>query len=236
MPKSELILGSVHHVVFSPNGKHIVAGYSTMSRICMWNVETGATVGMIPASNLHSYVNSIAFSNDGKRVILGSEDGRVRVWDSELRQSIAEALHDDTKNVCRVAISRDGSRVASVSSVGFVVLVRIWDAQTGVQIGKLQHSYNCSLIRVSFSPNGRRLVSGHADGILLLWDLETFKLIGDPVKAHTDDVSCVVFSFDGLELSLGRWIRQSGCGTLYRSSRLVIHSKKPILFDVLQRV
>ncbi len=86
MLQREMMVGSVHSVAFSPNGKHIVAGLSNIleNEVCMWNVETGAVIGIIPTTNLHSCVHTIAFSNDGKRVILGSEDGRVRVWDSQL--------------------------------------------------------------------------------------------------------------------------------------------------------
>ncbi len=203
--KGELMAGSVKCIAFRPNGKQIVAGSSNMSNneVCMWNVETGTIVGMIPSSDLHSCVGSASFSNDGKRVILGSEDGRVRVWDSELCQSNVEALHDPSKNVWSVLISRDGLRVASISREVCQGPVRIWDAQTGAHIGKLHQSFDSLSFCASFSPDGRRVVSGDQNGVLRLWDLETFTVIGDPVKGHTDAVTCVAFSLDGLRIVSG---------------------------------
>jgi len=35
-------------------------------------------------------VYSVAFSHDGKRVVSGSEDGTVRVWDAETGEAIGE--------------------------------------------------------------------------------------------------------------------------------------------------
>ncbi len=167
----------------------------------MWNVETGVIVGTIPSANLHSRVNSVAFSSDGKRVILGSDDGRIRVWDSQLYQSFSEALFDPSEHVQMVAISLDGLRVASLPGEGSMGPVGMWDAETGILTGKLQHSYHASCI--CFSPDGRRLVSGHTSGALRLWDLETFTLIGDTMRGHTGAATCVAFSFDGFRIVSG---------------------------------
>ncbi len=205
MLKREMMVGSVHSIAFGPNGKQIVAGSSNKSHyeVCVWNVETGGIVGIILTSNLHNCVRSAVFSDDGKRIILGSEDGRVRVWESRLCQSIVQALHDPSKNVWRVAISRDGWRVGFASKEGFWGTLRIWDAQTSVQIGKLQDSFNNLSSCVSFSPDRRRVVSGYHDGFMRLWDRESSTITANPVIAHANPVTCVAFSFDSLRIISG---------------------------------
>lgn len=45
----------------------------------LWDAETGQPVGD-PLSGRNSYVASVAFSPDGKRIVSGSIDGTIRVW------------------------------------------------------------------------------------------------------------------------------------------------------------
>ena len=72
-------------------------------------------------------VNSIAISNDGKRIISGSYDKTVRIWDAETGKQIHQ-LNGHDGDVMSVAISNDCKRIISGSDDK---TVRIWDAETG---------------------------------------------------------------------------------------------------------
>jgi WD40 repeat protein len=57
-----------------------------------------------------------------------------------------------------------------------------------------------SVYGVAFNPDGKTLASGHADGSILLWDLSTHKILGQPLIGHSSRVTAIVFSSDGQTL------------------------------------
>jgi len=57
---------------------------------------------------------SVAFSRDGKRIVSGSEDNTIKVWDAESAQ-LALTLRGHSHSVSCVALSCDGKRMVSGS-------------------------------------------------------------------------------------------------------------------------
>ena len=74
-----------------------------------------------------SIVNSVAFSPEGRRVVSGSIDKTVRIWNTATGEVKAE-LKGHTNDVNSVAFAQDGSQVVSGSDDN---TVRIWNAATG---------------------------------------------------------------------------------------------------------
>ncbi len=141
-------------------------------------------------------VVDVEFTPDGTRLVSGSRDGRIVVWDvargEELR---AIEGHDDM--VEALAVSPDGALVASGSRDH---TVRVWDLETGAELVRLE-GHSDILGSVAFSPDGSRLVSGAFDDEVLLWDLETqraTRLAGEQV-----DVLSVDWSPDGDRIASG---------------------------------
>jgi WD40 repeat protein len=65
-----------------------------------------------------SCVNSCDYSPDGERIVSGSRDGTVRIWDTATGMEIAVLRgHDGEVNHC--TYSRDGSRLLSADNKGF---------------------------------------------------------------------------------------------------------------------
>ena len=64
---------------------------------------------------------------------------------------------------------------------------------------------------LTFSKNGKLLVSGSDDYTVRLWDVQTGKMICDPLRGHTYSVSSVRFSPDMKQLLVGEFVaRKNG--------------------------
>ncbi len=78
--------------------------------------------GMLPDLLGHSRdVNSVAFSPDGKTVVSGSDDKKIKMWSVETGQEI-KTLVGHSSTVTSVAFSPDGKTVVSGSEDGDIKL------------------------------------------------------------------------------------------------------------------
>jgi len=171
-----------------------VARYSAMQRAAIrsaplqWLRETSATV------------NTVAFSADGLRVVSGSQDGTLRLWDAKSGQPIGDPFKGHESSVYSVAFSPDGLHIVSGSQDK---TLRLWDARTGQPIGEPLKGHGSPVYSVAFSPDGLSIISGSQDKTLRLWDSKSGQPIGKPLKGHTSFVHSVAFSPDGSRIVSG---------------------------------
>src|SRR6187431_2797383 len=66
-------------------------------------------------------VTSVSFSPDGRRIVSGSYDNTVRVWDAATGQPVGQPFTGHTKSVSGVSFSPDGKRIVSSSNDGTVL-------------------------------------------------------------------------------------------------------------------
>ncbi|KAG8810333.1 hypothetical protein FRC18_004117, partial [Serendipita sp. 400] len=112
-------------------------------------------------------VVSVGWSADGRRIVSGSKDKTVRIWDAETGQQHGPSLEGHDGAVHSVAFSPDGRRIVSGSKDK---TVRIWDAETGQQHGP---SLEVWVHSMAFSPDSRWIVFGSYDKTVRIWDVET---------------------------------------------------------------
>ena len=97
----------------------------------------------------------MAFSADGKRIVSGSQDNTVKVWDADKGTELL-TLKGHTNWVNSVAFSADGKRIVSGS---WDNTVKVWDADKGTEMLTLK-GHTGWVTSVAFSPDGKRIVSG----------------------------------------------------------------------------
>jgi WD40 repeat protein len=113
-------------------------------------------------------VESVAFSPNGLRVVSGSYDHTVRVWDA-VSGATLHTLEGHTGYVRSVTFSPDGLRIVSGSGD---CTVRVWDAVSGGLLHTLE-GHTGWVKSVAFSPDGSRIASGSDDHTARIWDAET---------------------------------------------------------------
>ncbi|EGD81111.1 WD-40 repeat protein [Salpingoeca rosetta] len=177
------------------------------------------------------YVTSVSFSADGKRLVSGSWDKTVRVWDASTGQELARCIgHTDW--VTSVVFTPDNKHIMSVSDDK---TVRTWDSDTTDELilrrmqteelgqraavsanGKYvrtgiwaerfragnHNTPNSSATSASVSPDGQRIVSGCADNTVRVWDAHTGHKLAQ-WNGHTASISSVAFSDDGKLIASG---------------------------------
>ena len=157
-------------------------------------------------------VLSIDFNHDGSRLVSGSEDGVVRIWDMVKRKRIME-LRGHKEALFDVAYSPDGLDIASVSTDG---IVKIWNATTGEEKVVLDENDTDIGTALAFAPDGRTLATVNAVGTVTMWDSKsgehkaTLKGIR-PASFFGHMKSAVAFSPDGKRFS---------CTTVYGKIRV----------------
>jgi len=143
--------------------------------------------------------NALAVLSDG-RVVSGSQDGTLRVWDVESSQTL-QTLEGHSSGVLAVAVL-DSRRVVSGSYDG---TLRVWDVESG-QILQTLEGHSDKILAVAVLDN-RRVVSGSGDGTLRVWDVESGQTL-QTLEGHSDEILAVAV------LDSRRVVSGSGDGTL----------------------
>ena len=106
-------------------------------------------------------VDSVAVSADGKRIVSGSGDKKVKVWDAETGQNLL-TLDGHTDQVKGVAVSPDGKRIVSGSGD---TTVKVWHAETRRDLTLNGHTNEVNSVAVS--RDGKRVLSRDGSGKVL---------------------------------------------------------------------
>ncbi|GLB37973.1 hypothetical protein LshimejAT787_0410240 [Lyophyllum shimeji] len=135
-------------------------------------------------------VRSVSFSSDGTRIVSGSWDFTVRIWDS-LTGALLNTLLGHERDVKSASFSPDSSHIASASEDE---TVRLWDVSTGRELAKLQ-AHTRDVTSIAFAPDMQHLVSGSEDATVRIWDWPAHILLAT-LKGHDHYVRSVSYSHD----------------------------------------
>jgi len=150
--------------------------------------------------------NSARFSHDGKKIVTGSQNGEVTVWQRQdgdnwqnVRQWVAHY-----RDVTAAIFSPDDQLIATAGYDGRAVL---WNPESGKMIAQLSPatewgSRPASIADMSFSRNGRFLAAASTDNHVYVWEINS----GRPLQKlgnFKDDVKTVDFSANSLIASDG---------------------------------
>ncbi len=114
-------------------------------------------------------VTAISASPDGRILVAGHRDGRLRVWKVAEPQKARELfVHRD--RITAIAFSPDGESACSAGDDGEAV---VRDVRSGDERFRLK--YGKPISAVAFSPKDDFLVTGGQDGQIVFWSLQSGK-------------------------------------------------------------
>ena len=146
-----------------------------------------------------NFVESVAFSPDGTRIVSGSVDNTLRMWDA-VSGAHLNTLEGHSDRVESVAFSPDGTRIVSGS---WDKTLRMWDAVSGAHLNTLK-GHSGSVSSLAFSPDGTRIVSGSRD--LRIWDAVSGAHL-NTLEGHPGHIPFVAFSLNGMPIVSDRTSR-----------------------------
>ena len=146
-------------------------------------------------------VKSLAFSPDGRKIVSGSVDRTVRLWDLCSGQKTVLKLHSD--EVTEVAFSPDGKQIASISLDLSIRLWRLGSEESGL----ILDCQSKTMRHLRYSPNNKVILAVTIDRSIKLWNTTTgapgatIRLPGTPKKLLASHlIRPAEFSPDGLQI------------------------------------
>jgi len=146
-------------VDFSPDGKTIA--YGTFDRLLILDTETGTLMQSLPIPN---HVGDLAFNPDGELLATGSDDHKIRLWDT-YSYELQSTLEGHAGYVNGVAFTPDGTLLVSG---GHDKQVGLWDVESG-RLLKMLEGHEAPVLRVAVNPLGTLIASISWDGTVRLW-------------------------------------------------------------------
>jgi len=176
-----------------------VASVSHDGTLRLWNLQRGQ--GKILLDVSPQALRSLAFSPDGRTILVGPDKGGSSTPNYDLRL-IETATGREIRRfaghqevVTDIAFSPDG-RLA-VSGAGDATLI-LWNVETGQEIRRLE-GHTGQILAVTFSPDGRLIASGSQGENTIVWDTAS----GVQLRRFSDHMGAVVdlaFTPDGQTL------------------------------------
>ena len=184
----------------------INSGYNIGSWLRWWANKSQYKDACIATLSGHTtYVNSCAYSPDGKKIISCSND-RVKIWDAGSFLEIATIIGSKDyvfNSYHECDFSPDSRRfiVGCSRGMGEKSDIKIFDAENFQEIATLE-GHRGPIAACKYSPDGRKILSAAWDKTLKVWDAESFVELAT-LEGHLEVVDSCNFSPNGRRIISG---------------------------------
>ena len=188
--KSAPIGGEVVSFDVSPDKTQLLTG-DEIGRVWSVDLRSGQKIKKHDRE-AYSAITSVAFTRDGKQMIIAGRDKAILIIDAKTDADIAKLQPTEVVSNFAVIISPDGELMASA---GDDHTIRLWSTNPWKEVQVLQ-GHDGTVRTVAFSSDGKRLASGSNDQTVRVWDLEDGEQLF-AFEGHEGAVTAVAYAPDG---------------------------------------
>ncbi len=153
---------------FSPDGRALVAlgCCEPDSTIEVWDARSGADLF---SPRIDGHATSIAFSPDGRLLGVGTEDGKVVLWNARTDRPVGSPIQVAAAAIDPISFSPDGRLFVASSEDQTATL---WDIESRKRLGNTFPIEQGSVPVARFAPDGSLVIDNLADNALWPMDLQ----------------------------------------------------------------
>ena len=153
---------------FAPNSSPVYKQYFSLFpnvlSVKRGQLSNWPAVEMVISDGEERVIQSVAFSQDGQRIVSGSSGGAICVWNATTGAMERSLFQGDGYSIGSVAFSQDGERIVSGSKNGAIC---VWNTATGTTLeGSPFKGYIDYVIFVAFSQDGQQIIPSQKWGYL----------------------------------------------------------------------
>jgi WD40 repeat protein len=157
-------------VAFTPDGNHALVGLGEHDNdhppLQLWDLPGHRNLHRLDASRNVGQFCLAALSSDGRRVLSGTKDKIIRLWDLESGKEI-QHFTGHGNHIRNLAFLPDGRRILSVSYDG---TAKIWDMASGRLLNTFTR-HRGQVKGVAIAPDRQHAFTVDDQGLVLRWRL-----------------------------------------------------------------
>jgi WD40 repeat protein len=189
---------SPKQIVVASSNDRIAIRYGLGGSVNMREFLTGKELPSLRnGEDAVNWVESFAFSPDGKRLAVAASDRLLRFWYVATQRQI-DQLEGSAGSVETVAFAPNSKIIASGGADGIGTL---WDSTTGRPTARLV-GHKDAIRAIAFSPNGRYVATASGDKTARIWNSTSGAFIRE-LRGHVDSLTAIAFSQDSTTLLTG---------------------------------
>ncbi|MFE7746166.1 TIR domain-containing protein [Nocardia sp. NPDC057455] len=150
-------------LAFSSDHRYLASAGGGFVRVL--DTETGKFTPA-PRSRSKSTVLNIAFSPDGRKIVIGDSDGGMKFVDAATGEFVGPPLQGHTFTVMGLEFNADGRYILSA---GEDHTIRVWDSGSGYPIGDPIRGRHGSVVSAVFARGETKIVAGNQDATVSIW-------------------------------------------------------------------
>ncbi|MTJ48565.1 WD40 repeat domain-containing serine/threonine-protein kinase [Dolichospermum sp. UHCC 0259] len=186
---------SADQLIYNLGIKDNCLSLSSLNKSYLWQLDYTLE------NQIHSSINTVALSHDGKILASGEDNKSIKLWNLSNQQLIGNFL-GHTQSITAVIFNHNDTILATASDDQ---TINLWDVKTLTKIHSLTgHSH--AVKSLAFHPHGQILASGSWDKTIKIWDINT-GLVVNTLTGHKLQVNAVAFSPQGQLLASASYDR-----------------------------
>lgn len=190
---------SISTVSFNASGDWVAIGCSERGQLLVWEWQSESYV--LKQQGHFNNMSCLAYSPDGQYVATGSDDSKVKVWNT-LSGFCFVTFSEHTAGVTGVTFNQNGQVIISASLDG---TVRAFDLSRYRNFRTFTSPRPVQFSCLAVDPSGEVVCAGAMDTFeVFVWSMQTGRLL-EILAGHEGPVTSLAFSTSRAMLASGSW-------------------------------